>query len=155
LLQVLDGNSLLHPAYHAVATGATGGRRRQAGPGAEGLVGYLAGAAARLRPDAVIDQLQVRPAGEAWSLMAATVYTTGHRYRSSRAVVRGTTTASVVLLLASTAVVVSSATVELGAGCLSVWRKVGHDSVWLGWRGWGSCAVVSGGFGADESSSAS
>jgi 5'-3' exonuclease len=54
LLLVLDGNSLLHRAYHAAATGRTadgGGRPVWA---IKGLVGYLAGAAARLRPDAVL-----------------------------------------------------------------------------------------------------
>jgi len=54
LLLVLDGNSLLHRAYHSAATG-----RLLDGDGRpvwalKGLVGYLAGAAARLRPDAVL-----------------------------------------------------------------------------------------------------
>ncbi|WP_027343263.1 5'-3' exonuclease [Hamadaea tsunoensis] len=50
LLLTLDGNSLLHRAYHAAA-GDPGDR---AAWGLQGLVGYLARAAARLRPDAVI-----------------------------------------------------------------------------------------------------
>jgi DNA polymerase-1 len=54
LLLVLDGNSLLHRAYHAGASGRlldTGDRPVWA---LRGLVGYLARAAARLRPDAVL-----------------------------------------------------------------------------------------------------
>jgi DNA polymerase-1 len=54
LLLVLDGNSLLHRAYHAAATGKLmdgGGRPVWA---LKGLIGYLARAAARLRPDAVL-----------------------------------------------------------------------------------------------------
>ena len=54
LLLVLDGNSLLHRAYHAAATGRLldeGGRPVWA---LKGLIGYLARAAARLRPDAVL-----------------------------------------------------------------------------------------------------
>jgi DNA polymerase-1 len=54
LLLVVDGNSLLHRAYHAAATGRLldgGGRPVWA---LKGLVGYVAQAAARLRPDAVL-----------------------------------------------------------------------------------------------------
>jgi DNA polymerase-1 len=54
LLLVLDGNSLLHRAYHAAAMGRLldeGGRPVWA---LKGLIGYLARAAARLRPDAVL-----------------------------------------------------------------------------------------------------
>lgn len=49
-----DGNSLLHRTYHAAATGRhldEAGRRVWA---IKGLVGYIARAAARLRPDAVL-----------------------------------------------------------------------------------------------------
>lgn len=54
LLLVLDGNSLLHRAYHAAATG-----RLLDGDGRpvwalKGLVGYIARAAGRIRPDAVL-----------------------------------------------------------------------------------------------------
>ncbi len=54
LLLVLDGNSLLHRAYHAAATGEV--RDQQGRPvwALKGLVGYVARAAARLRPDAVV-----------------------------------------------------------------------------------------------------
>ncbi len=51
---MLDGNSLLHRAYHAAATGEL---RDDAGLpvwALKGLVGYVARAAARLRPDAVL-----------------------------------------------------------------------------------------------------
>jgi 5'-3' exonuclease len=54
LLLAVDGNSLVHRAYHAAATGEhvdPGGRPVWA---VHGLVGYLARAAARLRPDAVL-----------------------------------------------------------------------------------------------------
>jgi 5'-3' exonuclease len=54
LLLAVDGNSLVHRAYHAAATG-----RHLDGDGrgvwaVHGLVGYLARAAARLRPDGVL-----------------------------------------------------------------------------------------------------
>jgi DNA polymerase-1 len=51
---VLDGNSLVHRAYHAAATGRLlddGGRPVWA---LKGLIGYAARAAARLRPDALV-----------------------------------------------------------------------------------------------------
>jgi len=54
LLLVLDGNSLLHRAYHA---GAAEGHLSPDGRpiwALRGLVGYLARAAAQLRPDAVV-----------------------------------------------------------------------------------------------------
>jgi len=54
LLLTVDGNSLLHRAYHAAATGRlldTGGRPVWA---LKGLIGYLARAAALLRPDAMV-----------------------------------------------------------------------------------------------------
>jgi DNA polymerase-1 len=54
LLLVIDGNSLVHRAYHAAATGRLlddGGRPVWA---LKGLVGFVARAAARLRPDAVL-----------------------------------------------------------------------------------------------------
>jgi 5'-3' exonuclease len=54
LLLVLDGNSLLHRAYHA---GAAEGQLSADGRpiwALRGLVGYLARAAAQLRPDAVV-----------------------------------------------------------------------------------------------------
>jgi 5'-3' exonuclease len=54
LLLVLDGNSLLHRAYHA---GAAEGQLSDDGRpiwALRGLVGYLARAAAQLRPDAVV-----------------------------------------------------------------------------------------------------
>lgn len=54
LLLVVDGNSLLHRAYHAAATG----RLLDAGDrpvwALKGLVGYVARAAALLRPEAVL-----------------------------------------------------------------------------------------------------
>jgi DNA polymerase-1 len=54
LLLVLDGNSLLHRAYHAAATGRlTDGTGRPVWA-IKGLIGYLARATARLRPDAVM-----------------------------------------------------------------------------------------------------
>jgi DNA polymerase-1 len=54
LLLVLDGNSLLHRAYHAAAFGEL--RAPDGTPvwALQGLVGYLARAAAHLNPDAVI-----------------------------------------------------------------------------------------------------
>jgi 5'-3' exonuclease len=54
LLLVLDGNSLLHRAYHAASIGDL---RPDGGPpvwAVKGLIGYAARAAARLRPDAVL-----------------------------------------------------------------------------------------------------
>jgi DNA polymerase-1 len=54
LLLVLDGNSLLHRAYHA---GSADGLADPAGRpvwALKGLVGYIARAAAHLRPDAVV-----------------------------------------------------------------------------------------------------
>ncbi len=54
LLLVLDGNSLLHRAYHAAATGALQDRTGRPVWALKGLVGYVARAAARLRPDAVV-----------------------------------------------------------------------------------------------------
>lgn len=54
LLLVLDGNSLLHRAYHAAATGPLLDRDDRPVWAIKGLVGYLARAAARLRPDAVL-----------------------------------------------------------------------------------------------------
>ncbi|BCJ39883.1 hypothetical protein GCM10010168_27420 [Actinoplanes ianthinogenes] len=48
LLLVLDGNSLLHRAYHA-SDGSL-----EPAPALRGLIGYLARAAAHLRPDAVL-----------------------------------------------------------------------------------------------------
>jgi DNA polymerase-1 len=54
LLLVLDGNSLTHRAYHAAATGRLrddGGRPVWA---LKGLIGFVARAAARLRPDALV-----------------------------------------------------------------------------------------------------
>jgi 5'-3' exonuclease len=54
LLLVLDGNSLLHRAYHAaLADGLTDGEGRPVWA-LRGLVGYLARAAAHLRPDALV-----------------------------------------------------------------------------------------------------
>jgi 5'-3' exonuclease len=54
LLLVLDGNSLLHRAYHAFATdGLLDGSGRPVWA-LRGLVGFLARAAAYLRPDAVV-----------------------------------------------------------------------------------------------------
>ena len=54
LLLVLDGNSLLHRAYHSAATGRLLDNDGRPVWALKGLVGYLAGAAARLRPDAVL-----------------------------------------------------------------------------------------------------
>jgi DNA polymerase-1 len=54
LLLVLDGNSLLHRAYHAAATGRLVDRDGQPVWALKGLIGYVARAAARLRPDAVL-----------------------------------------------------------------------------------------------------
>jgi len=53
LLLVLDGNSLLHRAYHAAPTGRLLDQEDRPVWAIKGLVGYLARAAARLRPDAV------------------------------------------------------------------------------------------------------
>jgi 5'-3' exonuclease len=53
LLLVLDGNSLLHRAYHAAATGFLLDQGDRPVWALKGLIGYLAKAAARLRPDAV------------------------------------------------------------------------------------------------------
>jgi DNA polymerase-1 len=54
LLLVLDGNSLLHRAYHAAATGRLLDRAGRPVWAIKGLVGYAARAAARLRPDALL-----------------------------------------------------------------------------------------------------
>jgi 5'-3' exonuclease len=54
LLLVLDGNSLLHRAYHAAATGKLLDRDDRPVWALKGLVGYIARAAAKLRPDAVV-----------------------------------------------------------------------------------------------------
>jgi 5'-3' exonuclease len=54
LLLVLDGNSLLHRAYHAAATGLLLDGDGRPVWALKGLVGYVARAAAKLRPDAVI-----------------------------------------------------------------------------------------------------
>jgi 5'-3' exonuclease len=54
LLLVLDGNSLLHRAYHAAATGRLEDLDGRPVWALKGLVGYVARAAARLRPDAVL-----------------------------------------------------------------------------------------------------
>jgi 5'-3' exonuclease len=54
LLLVLDGNSLLHRAYHAAATGRLLDQTGRPVWGLKGLVGYIARAAAQLRPDAVL-----------------------------------------------------------------------------------------------------
>jgi DNA polymerase-1 len=54
LLLVLDGNSLIHRAYHAAATGRLLDGAGRPVWALKGLVGYLARAAARLRPDAVV-----------------------------------------------------------------------------------------------------
>jgi len=54
LLLVLDGNSLLHRAYHAAATGRLLDHGDRPVWALKGLVGYVARAAARLRPDAVV-----------------------------------------------------------------------------------------------------
>jgi DNA polymerase-1 len=54
LLLVLDGNSVLHRAYHAAATGRLLDRDDRPVWALKGLIGYVARAAARLRPDAVL-----------------------------------------------------------------------------------------------------
>ena len=54
LLLVLDGNSLLHRAYHAAATGKLLDHDERPVWALKGLFGYLARAAARLRPDALL-----------------------------------------------------------------------------------------------------
>jgi len=54
LLLVLDGNSLMHRAYHAAATGRLLDLDGRPVWALKGLVGYIARAAARLRPDAVL-----------------------------------------------------------------------------------------------------
>jgi DNA polymerase-1 len=54
LLLVIDGNSLLHRAYHAAATGYLLDADGRPVWALKGLVGYIARAAARLRPDAVL-----------------------------------------------------------------------------------------------------
>ena len=54
LLLVLDGNSLLHRAYHAAATGRLLDQTGRPVWALKGLIGYLARAAARVRPDAVV-----------------------------------------------------------------------------------------------------
>jgi 5'-3' exonuclease len=54
LLLVLDGNSLLHRAYHAAATGRLLDQDGRAVWALKGLIGYIAGSAARLRPDGVL-----------------------------------------------------------------------------------------------------
>jgi 5'-3' exonuclease len=54
LLLVLDGNSLLHRAYHAGAVDGWVDREGRPIWALRGLVGYLARAAAHLRPDAVV-----------------------------------------------------------------------------------------------------
>jgi 5'-3' exonuclease len=54
LLLALDGNSLLHRAYHAAATGRLLDDAGRPVWALKGLVGYAARAAATLRPDAVL-----------------------------------------------------------------------------------------------------
>jgi 5'-3' exonuclease len=54
LLLVLDGNSLLHRAYHAAATGRLLDQNGRPVWALKGLIGYVARAAAQLRPDAVL-----------------------------------------------------------------------------------------------------
>jgi DNA polymerase-1 len=54
LLLVLDGNSLLHRAYHAAATGRLVDRAGRPVWALKGLIGYVTRTAARLRPQAVI-----------------------------------------------------------------------------------------------------
>ena len=51
---MLDGNSLLHRAHHAAATGLLLDQLGRPVWAIKGLIGYIARAAARLRPDAVI-----------------------------------------------------------------------------------------------------
>jgi 5'-3' exonuclease len=54
MLLVLDGNSLLHRAYHAGSTDGLLDRSGRPVWALKGLVGYIARAAAHLRPDAVL-----------------------------------------------------------------------------------------------------
>lgn len=54
LLLVLDGNSLLHRAYHAAAMEGMLDRSGRPVWALRGLIGYIARAAAHLRPDAVL-----------------------------------------------------------------------------------------------------
>ena len=54
LLLAVDGNSLLYRAYHAAATGRLVSPDGQPVWGVKGLIGYIARAAALLRPDAVL-----------------------------------------------------------------------------------------------------
>ncbi len=54
LLLVLDGNSLTHRAYHAAATGRLLDETGRSVWALKGLIGYIARAAARLRPDALL-----------------------------------------------------------------------------------------------------
>src|SRR5947199_3635272 len=54
LLLAVDGNSLLHRAHHAAATGRLVSPDGSPVWGVKGLIGYVAKAAARLRPDAVL-----------------------------------------------------------------------------------------------------
>lgn len=54
LLLVLDGNSLLHRAYHAAATGLLLDADGRPVWALKGLIGFIARAAAKLRPDAVL-----------------------------------------------------------------------------------------------------
>jgi 5'-3' exonuclease len=54
LLLVLDGNNLLHRAYHAAPTGRLLDRAGRPVWALKGLVGYVARAAAQVRPDAVM-----------------------------------------------------------------------------------------------------
>ena len=54
LLLVVDGNSMLHRAYHAAATGELRDGEGRAVWALKGLVAQVAYAAARLRPDAVL-----------------------------------------------------------------------------------------------------
>ena len=54
LLLVLDGNSLLHRAHHAAATGRLLDEAGRPVWALKGLIGYAARAAARLRPDGVV-----------------------------------------------------------------------------------------------------
>lgn len=54
LVLVLDGNSLLHRAYHAAATGKLVDADERPVWALKGLMGYVARASAKLRPDAVV-----------------------------------------------------------------------------------------------------
>jgi 5'-3' exonuclease len=54
LLLVLDGNSLLHRAYHAAPLGRLSDHDGRPMWALHGLIGYAARAAARLRPDGVL-----------------------------------------------------------------------------------------------------